>query len=289
MCLWSRRQMLLVELELVGRFQRIVAADGDQGVDAQRHQRVVDRLQGGGALGVLQMGRLRDVFAGVGPRGAEDDALAVARPLQHAVRDADIVAALDHGMVGSVFDEVRIAVPDAVDFDVVAQEGHGRRGDHGVGRRGRAAGKQDRHAANVRIEMRGRRQRIAHGNAPQEIRGESVRGRWLVTGDRLPRHRPEMLRRPGLFGHVRRLLLHTFRWPPACSPGARRLPRRGPGRKYSLPRAPSSSSRRTSARTVVDGAEGQRLLRGQARRERPAARGSAAAGRTRPSPPAGRG
>ena len=81
MCLLARRQVLLEELELVGRLQRVVAADGDQGVDAQRHQGLVDGLQRGGPLRVLQVGRLGNVLAGVGPGGADHDALAVARPL----------------------------------------------------------------------------------------------------------------------------------------------------------------------------------------------------------------
>ena len=99
------------------------------------------------------MGRLGDVLAGIGPGGADQDALAVARPLQHVVGDADVVAALGHRMVRAVFDQVRIAVQDAVDVDVVAQERHGGRGNHGVGRRRRTAGKQDRHAVNVRFQI----------------------------------------------------------------------------------------------------------------------------------------
>ena len=57
----------------------------------------------------------------------------------------DVVAALDERSVGRVLDQVRVAVQDADDLDVVAQEGGGGGGDHGVGRRGRAAGEQDRH------------------------------------------------------------------------------------------------------------------------------------------------
>ena len=144
-------QLLLEELELVGRLQRVVAADGDQGVDAHRHQRVVDRLQRRGALGVLQVRRVGDVLARIGPGRADQDALAVARALQHVVVDADVVAAFDQRMVGAVFDQVRIAVQDADHLDVVAQERNGRGGNHGVGRRGRTAGKQNRHPANVRL------------------------------------------------------------------------------------------------------------------------------------------
>ena len=74
--------------------------------------------------------------------------------LQHVVRDADVVAAFDHRMLGPIFDQVRIAVQDADHVDVVAQERNGGRGNHGVGRRGRPAGKQDRHAADVRLQTR---------------------------------------------------------------------------------------------------------------------------------------
>ena len=40
----ARRQLFLKELELVGGFQGVVAADGDQGVDAHRLERFVDGL-----------------------------------------------------------------------------------------------------------------------------------------------------------------------------------------------------------------------------------------------------
>ncbi len=69
--------------------------------------------------------------------------------------DADVVAALGHRMVGGVLHQVRVAVQDADDVDVVAEEGNGGGGNHGVGRRRRAAGKEDRHAVNVRLQQRG--------------------------------------------------------------------------------------------------------------------------------------
>ena len=81
-------QLLLEELELVGGLQRVVAADRDQGVDAQRDQRVVDGLQRRGPLRVLQVAGIGDVLAGIGPGGADQDALAVARAPQHLVVDA---------------------------------------------------------------------------------------------------------------------------------------------------------------------------------------------------------
>ena len=44
-------------------------------------QRLVDGLQRRRPLGVLQVGRVGDVLARIGPRRADQDALAVARPL----------------------------------------------------------------------------------------------------------------------------------------------------------------------------------------------------------------
>ena len=75
-------QVLLEHLELVGGLERVVAADRDQGVDAERAEGVVDGLQRRGPLGIAQVGRVGDVLARVGPRGADQDALAVAGPLR---------------------------------------------------------------------------------------------------------------------------------------------------------------------------------------------------------------
>ena len=64
-------QRLLEELELVGRLQRVVAADGDQGVDVQRQQGLVDRLQRRRPLRVLASAPGANVLAGIGPGGAD--------------------------------------------------------------------------------------------------------------------------------------------------------------------------------------------------------------------------
>ena len=51
------RQLLLIELELVGRLERVVAADRDQRVDADRAQCFVDRLERLDALGIVEVRR----------------------------------------------------------------------------------------------------------------------------------------------------------------------------------------------------------------------------------------
>ena len=80
----ARRQLLLEEPEFVGRFQGVVAADGDQGVDLERTQGLVDGPQPGGSGGVLEVFRPENLLAGVGPRGADQHALAVPRAPQDA-------------------------------------------------------------------------------------------------------------------------------------------------------------------------------------------------------------
>ena len=151
----ARRELLLEELELVGGLERVVAADGDQGVDAQRSTGRRRRS----AAAPSARGR----SGGRAPRRACPGlvrAVPIRMPwllrerLQHLVGDVDVVAALDQGVVGRVLDQVRIAVEDAEHVDVVAQEGDGGGGDHGVGGRGGTAGKQDGRAANARFHLR---------------------------------------------------------------------------------------------------------------------------------------
>ena len=159
-------KLLLEELELVGVFEGVVAADGNQGVHLQRDQGVVDGPQRRHPRGVLQVGAVRHVLAGIGPRGADDDALAVAGAAQHLVVDVDVIAALDHGMIGPELDQVRVAVEDAQHVDVVPQERDGGGGNHGVGGRRGSAGEQNRGAANVRFQVWRPGQSAAHGNLP---------------------------------------------------------------------------------------------------------------------------
>ena len=98
------------------------------------------------------MRRVRDVLARVGAGGADQDALRVARAAAACVWSIiDVVAALDQRLFGRILDQVRVAVHDADHFDVVAQERSGGGRDHRVGRRGRAAGKQNRHACECGI------------------------------------------------------------------------------------------------------------------------------------------
>ena len=83
---------------------------------------------------------MRDVLAGVRPRRADQNALAVARAAQHLVIDLHVIASGDERFFRAVFDQVRVAVHDAQHFDVVAQKRHGRRRNHGIGGGRRTAG-----------------------------------------------------------------------------------------------------------------------------------------------------
>ena len=141
-----RGQVVLEPLELVGGLERVVAADRDQGIDAERRRAPMDRAELGGTLGIGQMSGLRDVLAGIGPRRPDQDAARVARALQVALVQNDVVAPFLHRVVVAVIDQVGVTVHDAQDLDAVAaKRGRGGR-DHRVGRRRRPAGKQDGHA-----------------------------------------------------------------------------------------------------------------------------------------------
>ena len=116
----SRRQVFLEQLELVGGLEGVVAADRDQRIDAQRSQGLVNRSQGRGAAGVGQMAGMSDVLAGVGPGRADHDAPRVARATELVLIENQVIAALLHGVVGAVLDEVGVSVQDADDLDLVA-------------------------------------------------------------------------------------------------------------------------------------------------------------------------
>ena len=129
----------------------------------ERDQRVVDRLQRGRPLGVLEVLGRGNVLARIAPRGADQDALAVAGAAEQLVADGDVVAALDQRMVGSELDQVGVAVQQPVDFDVVSQKRGGGGGDHGVGGGGGSAGKQNSYPADRRFRQRGARKGAFHG------------------------------------------------------------------------------------------------------------------------------
>ena len=145
----SCRQVFLEQLELVGGLERIVAADRDEGIDAQRSQSLVNRSQGRRAVGVGQMAGMRDVLAGVGPGRADHDAPRVARPTELVLIENQVIASLLHGVAGAEFDEVGVSVQDSHDLDSVAQKRGRGRSDDRVGRRRRAAGEQNGDAADL--------------------------------------------------------------------------------------------------------------------------------------------
>ena len=141
-----RGQVILEPLELVGGLERVVAADRDQGIHAQRGERPMDRAKLGRALGIGQVSGLRDVLAGVRPRRPDQDAARVPRPPQVALVQHDVVAPFLHRIVVTVINQVGVAMHDADDLDAVAaKRGRGRR-DHRIGRRSGPAGKQNGHA-----------------------------------------------------------------------------------------------------------------------------------------------
>ena len=88
------------------------------------------------------MGRRHDIPAGIRPGRAQQYALAVAGPPQHAMVDVDVIAVSDQRVVRAVLHQVRVAVQQAVDLDLVPQKRHGGGGNDGVGGRRRSAGKQ---------------------------------------------------------------------------------------------------------------------------------------------------
>ena len=91
----ARGQLFLEELELVGGLQGVVAADGNQGIDADREQGVVNRFEIFVAFGVLQMRGIGNVLARIGPRRADQNTLAVSSAFQNVLVDADVVAVFD--------------------------------------------------------------------------------------------------------------------------------------------------------------------------------------------------
>ena len=172
------RQAVLVELELVGRFERVVATDRDQRLDAQRPEPLVGVFQRLHPLGILEVARMRDVLARIGAGGADHDALAAAGAFEEVGGDLDVVAALHERLGGREIGERRIAVLHADHLGALAHERGGRRRDHGVGTWGRAAGEQDRDAAKVMGGAVGTGERFGHrgllGGQPASIRSTKV-------------------------------------------------------------------------------------------------------------------
>lgn len=147
--LGTSRQAFLKETELVGGFEGVVAADGDEGIDFERSKSFIDRLEGRGLCGVLHVRGSADEFAGVVAGGANEDPTSCAIAFQFAVIEADVVAAFLHGVVRTELHEPRIAVLDANDIDPAAKEGIGGGADDGVGCWGWSAREEDSNPLQV--------------------------------------------------------------------------------------------------------------------------------------------
>jgi hypothetical protein len=151
----ARGEAILVELELVGRLERVVTADGDQRVHADRAQPLVNSLQRRRTLGVFQVRRVRHHLAGVRAGRADEYAALAPCTAEDLVIDHHIVVPLDQRLIGRVVDEARVAVLDAHDLDAVPEEGDCRGGDNRVGRWRRSAGKQDGDPLEGVVVLRG--------------------------------------------------------------------------------------------------------------------------------------
>ena len=137
-----RGQIILKPLELIGGLERVVTTDRDQGVHSQRRKRTMHRAELGRALGIGEVRGLRHVFAGVCPRGADQDPARVAGAFQVALVEHDKVAPFFQRVVFAVFNQMGVTVHDANDIDTIAAK-RGRRGrDHRIGRRSRPTSKQ---------------------------------------------------------------------------------------------------------------------------------------------------
>ena len=142
-----RRQRLLKLGEFVGRLQGVVAPDGDQRVDVKRRQGLVYGAQGCHALRVLVVFRRLYPCPGVGPCRSDHDPLGVAGALQAGVIKQHIVPLEAQRSPAIVGHQLGIAVEDAENFRIAAQERDGGGRDHRVGPRRWPAGKQDGDAA----------------------------------------------------------------------------------------------------------------------------------------------
>lgn len=150
------------ELELRGRGERVVAADRDERVDTERAERLVDGFHRGELFGVFEVGRRFEVFARVGARGADADALTGAETFGGAFVETDVGFAFLQNVAFFVVDEVGVAVQHAVNFDSGASEADRGAADDGVRGRGRPAGEEDSDSFNVRVRSRRTVKRGAH-------------------------------------------------------------------------------------------------------------------------------
>jgi hypothetical protein len=92
----------LVLVEEVRGAEGVVAADGDQGLDVEREEPLVDAPQALGLLGIVEIVERADVLAWVGAAGADGDAARVAEAAQIAVGDEVVVLVGDERSRGGV-------------------------------------------------------------------------------------------------------------------------------------------------------------------------------------------
>ena len=135
-------QSVLIQLKFVGGFQRVIATDGNQRVDAQRSQTFIGSLQWGHLFFVLNVIRAADKFAGVRSSGSDHDAFFAASSTQHFFIEVDEVFAFHQWLVGRVIDQAGVTVLDSDDFDAVVQAGNGTGRNDGVRTGSRATREQ---------------------------------------------------------------------------------------------------------------------------------------------------
>ena len=126
-------ERILVELEFRSSRERVVAADGDQDVDAQRAECVVDRLHRSGGFGIGEVFRFAHRFARVGSCGTDDDPAFRTAAFQIHFVQTQIGDAFREHITRFVVDQVRIAVQEAVYFDPCAAEAVRGGADDGIG------------------------------------------------------------------------------------------------------------------------------------------------------------
>ncbi len=90
----SLRQPVLVELEFVGGFKGVVAADGNDGIHADGAEPFIDPAERCGKLGIVEMIRAGNILPWVGSRCANQNALRVTGPFESLMGDEDIVLVL---------------------------------------------------------------------------------------------------------------------------------------------------------------------------------------------------
>ena len=143
-----------IELEFRGGRQGVVAADGDERVDSERAESLIDGFHGRELFRIFQVGGRLERLARIRARGADADALLRAETVEDDLIEADVVLAFFKDVAFFVFDQVRVAVEHAVNFNAGARKAQSRAADNGV-RRGRGpAGEENSYFFDVSIRSR---------------------------------------------------------------------------------------------------------------------------------------